>query len=149
MQREEKATVIEDPDFGTLTLDEEGREWLGECECHSGVRVAFSEPVRDDGETPIAPEKRRRLLWFRDNEAALRLKMVTDSVDLQDAWESNDTGIDLTIPQIVERLTPQEIMIFDDGRVIVLYDDDMMFGGHIVDARFDAEWVLTQVIFAG
>jgi hypothetical protein len=81
---------------------------------------------------------REGLAWLRQNEEHARRCVARKMAKIyNDNWRDEDEPI--TEEEFVHRTELMRIGFEDDGSLLLSYDNGDMFGGHVIDALFDAD----------
>jgi hypothetical protein len=131
--------VLEDPDLGKLTWEEDLQWWRGEMDWASGHPISVAVSCVEKEEIQILlPQARRAFAWVREHEAHARLCAARELLDLYNStWREKEEPISLQ--EFARRIKLVEIGIRSEGATELWYDDGDLFAGHQIAVKFDPE----------
>jgi hypothetical protein len=95
--------------------------WLPEGELAAGLRLAHDS-----------------LNWLMDNEEDARCWIASEMLEVyNDAWRDEDEPI--TADAFIRRIELVRIGFEEDGSLLLSYDGQDMFGGHLIDGVFEPD----------
>jgi hypothetical protein len=124
-----------DPALGTATWDDTRGEWRFTLVLPSGrvtkVTIVPANPqLHLSG--PELEESRACVRWVRDNESALRQYVVEKMYQLMLDWHDPGWGPPLTRQEFRDKLALTGVLVLEDHRASVIFDDAQCFGGHAI-----------------
>lgn len=137
-----------DPILGQATWDENQNSWCFTLVLPSGRMVARSLTPEDNGislASPVFGESRECVRWVRDNELKLRQYVADQMYSLMLDWHDDSTGPTLSKEEFRENIAMRGVLVLEDHRASLLFDDAGLFGGHTItfsvgaDGRLDEE----------
>jgi hypothetical protein len=139
---------ISDQTFGRLEWDPLLGCWLGGIDWPPGLHTELA--VWTSGGDPTASLRRAResLLWLQGHEEQTRRFVAEATVAVyNDAWQGNDGP--LTTDDFAGSLELVRVGFEPDGSLLISYGAGALFGGHILDARFDSTRSLRKTTLVG
>jgi hypothetical protein len=129
---------IHDETFGQLEWDEVLSCWLGGIDWPPGLHTEVAVWLPEGAGTTGLQQARESLDWLKRNEQSARRCVASEMlVAYNDAWWGEDEPI--TEDEFVGRIELVRIGFEDDGSLLLSYDAQDMFGGHVLDGSFAAD----------
>ncbi|MBC8139763.1 MAG: hypothetical protein H8F28_28100 [Fibrella sp.] len=143
-----RETRITDPVIGELKW--EGDRWTGELRLSPRRKTEINISVPDDSEE-VPDAARERFAWIMANEKRLRLAVAERMRG--DVWSDDPEDTSLSAEQFAERIVAENIDLLaepkssEEGAIdfSMWYDDDMLFGGHVLISDFTKDGELLKV----
>jgi hypothetical protein len=137
-----------DPTFGTATWDDVHGDWLFTLVLPSGRAVEGRVSPEDNRlhlSAPELEESRECVRWVRDNESALRQYVADKMYQMMLDWHNPEWGPPLTKEEFRDKIELVGVLVLEDQRAVVNFNDAECFGGHVItfsvgaDGRYDEE----------
>jgi hypothetical protein len=129
---------IHDQTFGRLEWDELLNCWLGGIDWPPGLHTEVAIWLPEGDEFAGLQQARENLDWLKRNEEHARRCIASKMLEVyNDAWRDEDEPI--TEDEFIQRTELLRIGFEDDGSLLLSYDGQDMFGGHIIDGFFEPD----------
>ncbi|MBC7808336.1 MAG: DUF2262 domain-containing protein [Akkermansiaceae bacterium] len=126
-------TPWENPVFGFLYWDDNSDQWEASVEILPGRKVGVFLSPDDKGDAEAIATGQAFLEWLTTHESDAREYAAREMAEGAEEWRDPDVVPDeITYETFAARITLSEISIEADGTATLWYDDDDMFGGHVI-----------------
>ncbi|MBC7806017.1 MAG: DUF2262 domain-containing protein [Akkermansiaceae bacterium] len=140
--------TITDPVMGKLSWDDS--DWAGDVSLSSRKKTTLHISAPEETEE-IPDALRERFSWIIANDKRLRLAVAERMRG--DVWSENEEDQNLPAEAFAERLAAENIDILSapkpseegDTDFTIWYDDDMLYGGHVLISDFTKKGELLRV----
>lgn len=132
------ADSLHDATFGRLEWDPLLECWLGGIDWPPGLHteVAIWLPAGDAAAG--LRQARDSLDWLRHHEQETRRAVAAEMTEVyNDAWRAEEEP--LTADEFAHNIELLRIGFEGDGSLLLSYDAQDMFGGHVIDGVFKAD----------
>ena len=141
-------------ELGTFTLDREFSWFEGIINWNNVEANVFLETDEEDGDT--AEQAMTVLKSIVDNLVAndtrYRAFAAQKLTDLANEWRDESDEVDeeeITQETFAKRMEISDVTVSPDGSLSLLYLDDDMFGGHVIEIRVESDGEITSANIAG
>lgn len=132
------AEILSDDTFGRLKWDALLDCWLGGVDRPPGLHTEVAIWLPNGDLAAGLRLAHSSLEWLLSHEEQARFATATAMVEVyNDFWRNESEPISAT--EFVNRIELARIGFQDDGSLLLSYDGHDMFGGHMIDATFDAD----------
>jgi hypothetical protein len=124
--------------FGDLIWDALLECWLGGIDWPPGLHTEVAIWEFEHDKTASLPMAREGLAWLKTNEEHVRRCIANAMLELyNEVWRDEPAAI--SQEEFMRRLELMRFGFEDDGSLLLSYDCQDMFGGHVIDGRFGAD----------
>lgn len=132
------AELIRDEVFGLLQWDNIMNCWLGGIDWPPGLHTEVAIWQAGDDVATGLRMAHEGFAWIKANEEHARRCVTTARLGVyNDAWRDEDKPI--SVADFIQRIELVRIAFLDYGSLVLSYDGQAMFGGHVSDADFSAD----------
>ncbi len=141
-------------ELGTFSLDRELSWFEGTIDWNNTQTTVYLETDEEDGDTAEKAMTALKNLVkdLSNNDAKYRKFAAQNLTSLANEW-LNESDIEeaeeITEESFAMRMEISEIVIRPDGSVSLLYHDDDMFWGHVIEIDVESDGVITNAHIAG
>ena len=137
-----------DPNFGVAIWDDAHDYWLFTVAFPSGRSAEGSIRPEDSGlhlSSPELEESRACVRWVQSNEPFLRQYVAEQMYELMLDWHDPEWGPPLTKEEFRDKIELVGVMVLEDHRASLNFNDAECFGGHAItfevgaDGKLDSE----------
>ena len=148
-----KPITIEN-ELGSFALDREFSWFEGSINWNGVDANVYLETDEEDGDTAKQAMKvlKRVVDNILENDARYREYAAEELTELANDWLEASDEIDseeITKEIFMKRMEMSEIMVNSDGSLSLLYNDDDMFWGHVIEIDVDSSGKIISAYIAG
>ena len=148
-----KPITIEN-ELGSFALDREFSWFEGSINWNGVDANVYLETDEEDGDTAKQAMKvlKRVVDNIVENDIKYREFAAEELTELANGWMDASDEIDseeITKEIFMKRMEMSEIMVNSDGSLSLLYNDDDMFWGHVIEIKVDSSGEIINAHIAG
>ncbi|MBC8140900.1 MAG: DUF2262 domain-containing protein, partial [Armatimonadetes bacterium] len=135
--------------LGTVTWNDNFSQWEAKIAFAPQQKVSVSITPGDD-KNDIAPGE-AFVMWAKEHDADARAYAAKQMVETAEDWQDQDdeAGEPITAESFAARIRLTEITMEAEGDGTLWYDDDDIFGGHVIAVSVSAERTFTDAVMMG
>jgi hypothetical protein len=129
---------IRDDTFGRLEWDAILHCWLGGINWPLGLYTEVAIWFPDNDPVTDFHQAHESLIWLQRHDEETRQTIAAEMVQVyNEAWR--DESEPITAVEFACRIELVRIGFESDGSLLLSYDGHEMFGGHVIDGRFESD----------